>query len=123
MRAYQPDSTPEAAIILLDDELTESNSPCLWQAAASLLASGSRTLIVDCSHLQYVSSYGLAILLRLRKMLVEAVPSSHPLAMALVCPNRQIVDSIHAAELDSVFVIYRDLDAAVRSCGRHSAVC
>jgi anti-sigma B factor antagonist len=72
-----------------------------------LLKGGARKLIVDCSHLEYLSSVGITALIRVRKRVAE---SGGQLKLAELRPPLQRL--LEITRLDEVFEMYPSLEEA-----------
>ena len=69
MEFYQHETHRDVLILSADGGLTRNTSEKFVTDLGQLVESGSRKLLIDCSQLTYISSWGIAILLRLRSVL------------------------------------------------------
>jgi anti-sigma B factor antagonist len=73
---------------------------------------GARKLIVDCTKLSYVSSYGVGILIRLHKKLAEAGGE-----IKIAAVDSPIIKVLRLLRLDTVFEIYMNVREAREAFG------
>lgn len=66
-------------------------------------------VIVDLSGLEYMSSYGLRMLLMAAKSLHD-----HSGGLFLAAPRQHVMDVIRVAGYDTMFPVYESLDEAIR---------
>jgi len=71
MEFYFHGTDRDVLILSADGGLNADNADRFVTELTRLVDSGARRLIVDCARLEYVSSYGIAILMRLSKRLRE----------------------------------------------------
>lgn len=74
---------------------------------AKIIDSGVRKIIVDLSHVDYLSSYGLSVLLR-----VHAKLKRHGGDVKLAHLKGIVAELLQITHLDSLFEIYPDVDRA-----------
>ncbi len=72
-----------------------------------VIDAGVRRVIVDCSKLDYISSYGVSVLIRLHKRLAR-----HGGDVKLTGIHSRIVSMMAIARVDQFFDIYPDVDRA-----------
>jgi anti-sigma B factor antagonist len=82
-----------------------------------VIHAGVRRVIVDCTQLRYVSSYGLGVLVRLHKRLSER---GGDVRLAAVQPR--IARFLEMVRLAQIFDIYPTVDAARESFGKRHDV-
>src|SRR5688572_31397866 len=68
-----------------------------------LVDAGIRRIIVDCGSLDYVSSYGLGVLVRLHKKL-----AAHGGDVKLAAIKSKLVNVLAMTRMDQLFAIYPD---------------
>ena len=73
----------------------------------NLVGAGLRKVIVDCTKLTYISSYGLAVLIRLHKQMKEHGGDVKLCAIGGIVPQ-----ALQITRLDKFFEIYPDVDRA-----------
>lgn len=103
------------AVLAVGGEIDSYTAPTLRDRLADLLDSGSSTVVVDLSSVDFLDSTGLGVLvagLDWAKQLGGALP--------LVCAQERILRLFRITGLDAVFTIWPTVDAAVESVAPHS---
>jgi len=72
-----------------------------------LIEQGTSKIIVDCSHHDYSSSYGIGVLIRLHKNLAKRGGD-----VKLTGIHSIVISVLRTAKIDQLFEIYNDIDAA-----------
>jgi len=72
-----------------------------------IIDGGARKIIIDCESLEYISSYGLAVLIRLHKKLAQ-----HGGDVRLASVKGVVVKILRVTRLDRFFSIYPDTNQA-----------
>ena len=98
MELYYHDVDKDVLILSADGGLDSTNAEAFVTELGRLVDSGARKLIVDGSRLGFISSYGIAVLVRLHKKLAAL--------------DSRLTRVITLAGLTSVFEIYPTVDAA-----------
>ena len=107
MELYYHRVDKDVLILSADGGLDSRNAEHFVDELGRLVDAGARKLVVDCSQLRYISSYGIAVLVRLHKKL--AVRGGD---VKLACVDTMIARLIQVAGLDRVFQIYVNVDEA-----------
>ena len=94
-------------ILSADGGLNKQNAEQFVGELQQLVDAGARKLIVDCTQLRYISSYGMGILLRLHKRVAEKGGE-----IKLAAIDNPVVRALRLVKLDTVFEIYDNVDAA-----------
>lgn len=110
MEFYEHETQKDVLILSADGGLTRNTSEKFVTDLESLVASGSRKLLIDCSQLTYISSWGIAILLRLRSVLDKV---GGEVKMANV--QGTFFRILSLSKLDTIFQIYDDLPSALEA--------
>jgi stage II sporulation protein AA (anti-sigma F factor antagonist) len=97
----------DVMILSADGGLNSSNAAGFIADIEQLIDGGLCRLIVDCDKLEYVSSYGLGVLLGLSKRM-----KSRGGEIKLAGLRGLIVQVLHVSRLDGMFQIYQDVDQA-----------
>lgn len=71
MELYYHDTDRDVLILSADGGIDSTNADEFVTKLAKLVEAGARKLVIDCSRLVYISSYGIAVLVRLHKKLAE----------------------------------------------------
>jgi anti-sigma B factor antagonist len=110
MEFYYHDVDTDVLILKADGGLNAANAGQFVDDLEKLIESGIRKLIVDCSRLEYISSTGLATLMRLHKRLWEK--GGHAKLAAL---GGVVVRILEITRLNTVFEVYTTVDDARRA--------
>lgn len=107
MELYYHDVDTDVLILSADGGLDSSNAEAFVKELGTLVDSGARKLIVDASRLGFISSYGVAVLVRLHKKLAERGGN-----VKIAALDSRLTRFISLAGLTKVFGIYPTVDAA-----------
>lgn len=107
MELYYHDTDRDVLILSADGGIDSTNADDFVAELGKLVEVGARKLIVDCSRLGYISSYGIAVLVRLHKKLAE-----HGGDVKLAALESRIVRVIALVGLTPIFQIYPTVDDA-----------
>ncbi len=107
MEFYYDEVEHNVLIIKADGGLNGQNAGEFLDKIEALVEGGIRRIIVDCDHLQFLSSMGMAGLMRLHKRMARAggdvkVANVHSI----------IADVLRIARLDKLLAIYPDVNQA-----------
>lgn len=107
MEFYWHEIDKDVLIIRADGGLNAQTATQFVQSIEHLVEQGLRKIIIDCTQLNYISSYGLTILLRMHGWM-------KPIGGEVAIANVQglVPQALHMTKLDSVFQIYPDVDRA-----------
>ena len=72
-----------------------------------LVESGLRKIIVDCTHLEYISSYGVGLLVRLHSKL-----AGHGGDVKIAAPHSMVLQALNVMRMGEIFGIYPDVNRA-----------
>jgi len=107
MQLYFHDRDRDLLILSADGGLNASTAPEMLAELERLIESGTRKIIVDCANLDYISSYGIGVLIRLHKKLAK---SGGDVKFSSI--RSTVVQILHVARIDRLFEIYPDIDQA-----------
>jgi anti-sigma B factor antagonist len=107
MELYYHAVDEDVLILNADGGLDSSNVEDFVSELSRLVEAGARKLVVDCSRLGFVSSYGIAVLVRLHKKLAER--GGHVKLAAL---DSRLARFLEIAGLARVFELYPNADEA-----------
>jgi len=94
-------------ILAADGGLNANNAGQFVADLEKLVDAGIKKIIVDCAHLEYISSYGIGMMLRLHKRIAQ-----HGGDVKLAAVHSKIVRVLQIARMDSVFDLYPDVNRA-----------
>lgn len=107
MEFYYHGVDKDVLILSADGGLDSGNAESFIRELGSLVEAGARKLIVDCSRLGFVSSYGIAVLVRLHKKLAEKGGD-----VKLAALDSRVARLIELAGLSRLFGIFPNVDEA-----------
>ena len=110
MELHYHETDADVLILTADKDLDSHGSSAFAQDLQRVMDSGARKLIVDCSRLGYVSSIGIASLIRLYKKVVER--GGHVKLAGVQGPLSRLLE---ITRLNQVFQTYPRLEDAVAS--------
>lgn len=97
----------DVLIISADGGLNVQTAPQFVGELEGLIDAGLRKIIVDCSRLDYISSYGLGVLARLQAKLRNRGGD-----VKLAGVKGMAASVLRATRLDRLFELYPDVDRA-----------
>jgi anti-anti-sigma factor len=104
---YYHGTDRDVLILSADGGIDSTNADTLVSELGTLVDAGARKLIVDGSQLGFVSSYGIAVLVRLHKKLAERGGD-----VKLAALDSRVARLIELVGLTTLFQIYPNVDAA-----------
>jgi len=107
MELYYHGTDEDVLILSADGGIDSASAEDLVRELATLVDAGARKLIVDCSRIRYISSYGIAVLVRLHKKLADRGGD-----VKLAALESGVVRVIELLGLERVFALYPNVDAA-----------
>ena len=107
MELYYHAVDRDVLILKADGGLDSENAEAFVMELGRLVEAGARKLIVDCSRLGFISSYGVAVLVRLHKKLAEKGGD-----VKLATVDSRVARFIELAGLSRVFGIFPNVDEA-----------
>jgi anti-anti-sigma factor len=97
----------DVLILSADGGLNATTAEQLVAQLKRLVEAGATKLIVDCTRLEYLSSYGVAMLVRMHKRLRE-----HGGDVRLAAVRGVVSGVLELCHLDAVFRMYPTVEAA-----------
>ena len=97
-------------LLTVEGELDIATAPRMISALNEALAAMARPLLVDLSHVVFMDSTGLALLMNARR---RAQRSGH--GFAIICPRGPISRVFEIADMVETLGVRRDRDAALRA--------
>lgn len=107
MEFYWDEIDNDVLILAADGGLNASTADEFVDRIQHLVDAGLRRIIIDCSKLDYVSSYGLGVLVRLHGRLKE-----HGGDVKIASVQGMLPQALHVTRLDRVFDVYPDVNRA-----------
>ena len=106
-----------AALIDLDGEIDVYTAPQLKQQIIELLDGGTRRVLINLSHVDYLDSTALGVLIGGLKRLRERDGT-----LDLICPNPRIKRIFEITGLDKIFDMYATDEEAIQQLGSKEGV-
>lgn len=107
MEFYYRGTDKDVLILSADGGLNSQTAEQFVDELQTLVEAGASKLIVDCTKLTYISSYGVGILIRLHKKLTEVGGE-----VKIAAVDSPIVKVLRLLRLDAVFQIYSNVREA-----------
>ena len=107
---YQAGENDDVLVIEVGGRLDTMSSDYLLDCVRAHTDRGSRKIVLDCTNLDYVSSMGLAALIRANSKMKEVGGS-----VALVQVPGLVADVVRIAHLDRLLNIYPTVEAAIET--------
>ena len=107
MQLYYSEVDNDILIVRADGGLNSENADQFVNELESLIKGGQSKIIVDCSRLDYITSYGLGVLVRLHAKLAKRGGS-----VKLACVKGFVEQVLAITRLNSIFEIYPDVNRA-----------
>jgi anti-sigma B factor antagonist len=101
-------SIADRTVLEVGGEIDVYTAPSLREKIISLVAAGTTMLIVDLTHVEFLDSTGLGVLVGGLKRV-----RSQDGDLALVCTQRRILKVLEITGLTKVFTIHDSVEAAV----------
>ncbi len=107
MEFYYHSVDKDVLILSADGGLNADNAEWFVGELEKLVRAGIRKLIVDCKKLRFISSYGVAVLVRLHNKLVP-----HGGDVKLAAVDSRVVRLLELVTLNRLFHVYANVDDA-----------
>ena len=107
MEIYYDKDDSDVLVIKADGGLNARTAEGFVEELEKLVDSGLRKIIVDCSELNYISSYGLGVLIRLHGRLAR-----HDGNVKIASVKGVVVEVMRVTKLTRLFEIYPDVSRA-----------
>jgi anti-sigma B factor antagonist len=104
---YYHENEKDVLILSADGGLNAATAEKFVSELERLIEAGNTKIIVDCSALDYISSYGIAVLLRLHKKLQR-----HGGDVRLAAVKGMLIKTFSIVRLDQILSIYPDVNRA-----------
>ena len=107
MEFYYDDVDSDVLVLKADGGLNARNAEGFVEDLEKLVDAGLRKIIVDCSELDYISSFGLGVLVRLHGRLARNGGN-----VKIASVKGMIVEVMRLTKLNKLFEIYPDVSRA-----------
>jgi anti-sigma B factor antagonist len=107
MEFHYDDVQEGVLIVKADGGLNAQTADEFVKSIEKLVDAGLRSIIIDCSDLDHISSYGLGVLVRLHRRMHEKIGD-----VKIASVQSRIVDVLRVARLNKLFAIYPDVESA-----------
>ena len=115
MEFYYHSVDKDVLILTADGGLDSSNAVQFVGELETLVQSGARKLVIDCTRLSFISSYGVGVLVRLHNKL-----ASQGGIIKLAAVHSRIVKLLEIVNLTQMFHIYDNVDDALAAFRENS---
>jgi len=110
MEFYYRDTDRDVLILRADGGLDSHNAQEFLSQLQRLIEAGARKLLVDCSGLGYLSSFGITTLIRLHKRMAERNGS-----VKLAAVQSPLFRLLEITRLNQVFHSYPSVEEALKA--------
>ena len=107
MEFYYSDTDKDVLILKADGGLNSDNADQFVNELAALIDAGQSKIVVDCSRLDTITSYGLGVLVRLHSKLAKIGGD-----VKLACVKGVIEQVFKITHLNRIFEMYPDVSRA-----------
>ncbi len=107
MEFYYDEVQDDVLIVKADGGLNAQTSNEFVESLEKMVDGGLRKIIVDCSKLDHISSYGIGVMIRLHKRLDEKAGD-----VKFASVKGLIVEILRMTRLNKLFAIYPDVQSA-----------
>jgi anti-sigma B factor antagonist len=107
MEFHYDDVREDILIIKADGDLNAQTAEAFVESIGKLIDAGLHSIIIDCSDLDHISSYGLGVLVRLHRRMDEKVGD-----VKIAGVKSLIVSVLRMTRMDKLFSIYPDVESA-----------
>ena len=107
MEFHYDDVQEDILIIKADGDLNAETADEFVESIGKLVDAGLHSIIIDCSGLDFISSSGLGMLVRLHKRMDEKIGD-----VKIASVKSLIVNVLRMTRLNKVFSIYPDVESA-----------
>jgi anti-sigma B factor antagonist len=107
MEFYYHEVNKNVLILAVDGGLNASTAEQFVGEIERVIDAGITRIVVDCSSLDYISSYGVSLLLRLHKKMAH-----HGGDVKLACIKSPVIKILALLRLDRILSIYPDVNEA-----------
>lgn len=97
-------------VLKIEGRIDTSNAPALDEEIDQLISGGERNILLDCSHLKYISSSGLRVFLTAQKKTMAAQGKLH------LCNMQPAIEDIFVISgFSKIFRLFNTQDEALAS--------
>ena len=115
LRPADASGGPAAVVLTVLGDLDMAGAPGLRQAVVTEVADGARLVVLDLTAVDFVDSAGLGVVVGALRRL-----RAHDGELLVVCPEPRIRRVFELCDLDRVFTLHRDVEAAVAAMDRRA---
>ncbi len=107
MKLYYNEPDDDILIIRADGALNSESANKFMDELGTLIEGGQTKIVIDCTRLNYISSYGIGILVRLHAKLAKRGGD-----IKLACVKSIVEKLLTTLRLNTLFEIYPDVSRA-----------
>ena len=107
MEFYYHEHDRDVLVLAADGGLNADTAESFVKQLETLVEAGVNKIIIDCSSLQYISSYGIGVLVRLHQKLAK-----HGGDVKVAGAPSMVLQTLNIMRMGTLFNIYPDVDRA-----------
>jgi anti-anti-sigma factor len=107
MEFYYHELDRNVLVLAADGGLNADTAKQFVNELESLVDAGVTKIIVDCTHLDFISSYGVGVLVRLHNKLAK-----HGGDVKIAAVHNAVLKALSIMRMNKLFGIYSDVNAA-----------
>lgn len=107
MEFHYDDVQENILIIKADGDLNAHTADELVESVGKLIDAGLHSIIIDCSELDQISSYGLGVLVRLHRRMDEKVGD-----VKIASVKGLVANILRLTRMNKLFEMYPDVESA-----------
>ena len=107
MEFYFHEIDKSVMILAADGGLNGDTARPFVEQLETLVDAGVNKIIVDCTHLDFISSFGIGLLVRLHKRLAQ-----HGGDVKVAAPHSIVLQALNVMHMGKLFDIYPDVNQA-----------
>src|SRR4051812_1757139 len=107
MEFYYHEHDRDVLVLAADGGLNADTAESFVKQLESLVEAGVNKIIIDCSSLAYISSYGIGVLVRLHQKLAK-----HGGDVKVAAAPSLVLQTLNIMRMGTLFNIYPDVDRA-----------
>lgn len=107
MEFYYHEVDKDVLILSADGGLNADTAADFIKQLEQIIDFGSKKIIIDCTNLSYISSYGVGVLVRLHNKLAKAGGN-----VKIAAPPSKVLQALNLVRMGKIFEIYPDVSQA-----------
>ena len=107
MEFYYHEVDQSVLVLSADGGLNADTAGTFITQLEQIVEFGARKIIIDCTKLSYISSYGIGVLVRIHNKLAK-----HGGDVKIASPQSIVLKALSVTRMGKIFEIYPDVDQA-----------